>query len=68
MCNECNQYRCDIRCPNYIEEKIYCKLCDKVLEDENVYTDGFDYVCENCFENMEPVDIAEMFNISKESV
>ncbi len=69
MCEECRQSPCDTRCPNNTEEeKTYCKICDKVLEDEEVYTDGFDYICENCFESMTPVDIAEMFNISKEAV
>mgnify|MGYP003370644461 CR=1 FL=1 len=69
MCNECGQIKCLDRCPNNTEEeKTYCKLCDKTLEDEEAYTDGFDYVCECCFESMSPIDIAEIFNISKEVV
>ena len=66
MCDECRQNPCDARCPNNTkEEREYCCICDEVLEFEDAYTDGAEYICECCFEEMHPVDIARRFNIPR---
>ena len=71
MCNECNQYRCDIRCPNYTEEeKEYCKECGIILEkgEEVLINDDNEPLCIGCMDKLQTEDIIRFFNIQKEVV
>ena len=71
MCNECNQYRCDIRCPNYTEEeKECCTECGSILEkgEEVLVNDDNEPLCTGCMDKLQTEDIIRFFNLQKEVV
>ncbi|WP_250278000.1 LIM domain-containing protein [[Clostridium] colinum] len=72
MCNECNQYICDSRCP-YADadiEKECCMECGNILEKgEEVYVNEDNKpICTECMESLEVSKIIEFFKLQKEVI
>lgn len=51
MCAECNQYPCNVRCPNASEQKVFakCDNCDcDILNNDDYYDIYGAIICVDC--------------------
>ena len=55
MCQLCNSYPCDSRCPNHIlKATLYCSSCGEGIQDGEEYIENEDGECMHwdCFRSM----------------